>query len=134
MSKGRRKPIQPIRWTIAEKINASVWAVEWGVTVFCVASAFASIVVTRTDPTYVFLPTTLAAVTLAAFSFAFRGKLRAVLHTQDRAEKEITGRFRIQKLYGNTEFFLPIQLPAAGTPAAERTQRFTSNQIQEYSS
>lgn len=129
----RPKPVEKIRWTVAERVNAVVWATEWGLTVFCVVSAFAGIVVTRTAPVYVFLLTTFAAVTLAACSFVLRGKLRAVLHTQDRAERETTGRFRIQELYGDTEYFPALASATLKLPAGDRTQRFTHNQIEEYS-
>jgi hypothetical protein len=107
--------VEKISWTTAEKVNAGVWAVEWGLTLFCVASALAGIIMTRTAPLYVFLPTALGAVALSALSMTFKGKLRAVLRTQDRAEVTATGRFRIQELYGETTYF--------GTPPADDDTR-----------
>jgi len=108
MSKARPKPVAKIRWTRAEKVNAVVWATEWGLTVFTVSSAFAGIVATRTLPLYVFLPTTLLGITLAALSFGLRGKLRAIFDTQRRAEQETTGRFRIEEIYGRPQHFAPL--------------------------
>lgn len=102
----RRIPVEKIRWTTAEKVNASVWAVEWGVTIFCVVSAFAGIVVTRTTPLYVFLPTVLGAVALSALSMSLKGKLRAIFRTEERVDKTPTGRIRIRELYGEPTYFV----------------------------
>lgn len=132
----RPKPVEKIRWTKAERINAVVWAAEWGLTVFAVASAFAGIVVTRTAPVYVFLPTAFAAVVLAACSFALRGKLRAILRTQMRAEREATGRWRIQELYGETTYFEPVSTARHALIASvenDHTQQFTPITDEEYS-
>ena len=130
----RPKPLEKIRWTRAEKVNAAVWATEWGVTIFCVASSFAGIVMTRNAPMYVFVPTALAATLLAAFSFTLRGKLRAIFRTQKRANNQGSGYYRIAMLYGNegdTAYFPAAKPPALKNSAGERTQRF--NPIEEYS-
>jgi hypothetical protein len=125
----RPKPVEKIYWTKAEKVNAGVWATEWGVTVFCVTSAFAGIVVTRTGPTYVFLPTTFAAVVLAAFSFVFRGKLRTLFKTQDRAEQETTGRWRIEKRYGKAQSPFALEAPTARHALIESVENDTTRQF-----
>lgn len=132
----RPKPVEKIRWTNAEKVNAVVWAAEWGLTFFCVGSAFAGILATRTAPAYVFVPTALAAVLLAAFSFTLRGKLRTILHTQVRAERETTGRWRIQELYGETTYFEPVSTARHALIASvenDTTQQFTPITDEEYS-
>lgn len=116
----RRLPVEKINWTSAEKLNAIVWAIEWGVTGFCVGSAFASVIVTRTAPLYVFLPTVLGAVALSALSVTLRGRLRAALRTQERAEVTSTGRFRIQELYGETTYFPPVNDDTRPFPAIRK--------------
>jgi hypothetical protein len=137
MSKARPKPVAKIRWTKAEKVNAAVWATEWGVTIFAVASAFAGIVATRTLPLYVFLPTTALAVVLAALSFGLKGKLRTIFDTQRRAEQENTGRFRIEELYGRPRHFAPLAPKARHALIAsvenDSTQQFRPITTEEYS-
>lgn len=132
MSKGRRLPVEKIRWTKAEKVNAMVWATEWGLTIFCLASAFAGIVVTRTLPAYVFLPTALTAVLLAGLSLNLRGKLRTVFRTQKRAERETTGRYRIEQLYGDTLHFGDVD-STTSTLKGEDTHSLPRHSLKEFS-